>query len=150
MDLDVWLPTASPFVTPEVLAAVGCEAEERGVHAIWVGEHAVEFADYASSYPYSPGGKMPMPPESGLLEPFTTLSFLAAHTRRVRLGTAVCVLPQRNPVYVAKEVVTLDWLSGGRAEFGVGVGWLREEFEALNVPWPQRGARTDEFLDVVD
>ena len=150
MDIDVWLPTASPFATPEVLAAVGREADQRGVHTVWVGEHAVEFADHASSYPYSPDGKMPMPPDVGLLEPFTALAFLAAHTTDVRLGTAVCVLPQRNPVYVAKEVATLDWLSGGRVDFGVGVGWLREEFEALNVPWSRRGARTDEFLDVID
>ncbi len=149
MDLDIWLPTASPIAPAEVLAAVGVEAERRGVHTIWVGEHAVEFADYASSYPYAPDGKMPLPPETGLLEPFTTLAFLAAHTETVRLGTAMCLLPQRNPVYAAKEVATLDWLSDGRVDFGVGVGWLREEFEALNVPWARRGARTDEYLDVL-
>ncbi len=61
----------------------------------------------------------------------------------------MCLLPQRNPVYTAKEVATVDWLSGGRVDFGIGVGWLREEFDALQVPWPQRGARTDEYLDVL-
>ncbi|HUO48679.1 MAG TPA: LLM class flavin-dependent oxidoreductase, partial [Acidimicrobiales bacterium] len=134
MHFDIWLPTATPFATPEVLAAVGEEADRRGVHAIWVGEHAVELPDYASSYPYAADGKMPMPPTSGLLEPFAALSFLAARTTTARLGTAMCLLPQRNPVYTAKEVATLDWLTGGRVDFGVGVGWLREEFEALNVP----------------
>jgi len=149
MHFDIWLPTATPFATPEVLAAVGAEADRRGVHTIWVGEHAVELPDYASAYPYAEDGKMPLPPTSGLLEPFGTLSFLAAHTTTTRLGTAMCLLPQRNPVYTAKEVATLDWLSGGRVDFGVGVGWLREEFEALNVAWERRGARTDEYLAIL-
>ena len=149
MDFDLWLPTANPFATPEYLAAVGREAEARGVHGIWVGEHVVTFEQYASSYPYAEGGKIPIPPGSGLLEPFTTLAFLAAVTTSVRLGTAMCLLPQRNPVYCAKEVATVDWLSAGRVDFGVGVGWLREEFEALEVPWERRGERTDDYLEVL-
>ena len=149
MDFDLWLPAANPFATPEYLEAVGCEAEARGIHGVWVGEHVVTFEDYASRYPYAEGGKIPMPPGSGLLEPFTTLAFLAAVTTSVRLGTAMCLLPQRNPVYSAKEVATVDWLSGGRVDLGVGVGWLREEFEALEVPWERRGERTDEYLQVL-
>jgi len=149
VEFDVWLPTASPFATPELLAAVATEAEARAVACIWVGEHVVTFEEYASHYPYVEDGRMPLPPGSGLLEPFTTLAFLAAHTQTVRLGTAMCLLPQRNPVYTAKEVATLDWLSGGRVDFGVGVGWLREEFDAVAAPWPRRGARTDEYLDVL-
>lgn len=149
MDFDVWLPTANPFCTPELLAAVAERCEERGVGCIWVGEHVVTFDDYASSYPYAEDGRMPAPPDAGLLEPFTTLAYLAALTTTVRLGTAMCLLPQRNPVYCAKEVTTVDWLSGGRVDLGVGVGWLREEFEALGVPWAGRGARTDEYLAVL-
>jgi probable F420-dependent oxidoreductase len=149
MDFDIWLPTANPFTTPELLAVVAREAEARGVHGIWVGEHVVTFEHYASQYPYSDDGRVPMPPGSGLLEPFTTLSFLAGITTSVRLGTAMCLLPQRNPVYTAKEVATVDWLSGGRVDLGVGVGWLREEFEAVEVPWGRRGERTDEYLDVL-
>jgi len=149
MDFDLWMPTANPFTTPELLAAVGSEAEARGVHGIWVGEHVVLFDQYASSYPYAADGRIPVPPGTGLLEPLNTLSFLAAHTSSVRLGTAMVLLPQRNPVYTAKEVATLDWLSGGRVDFGVGVGWLREEFDALGVPWARRGARTDEYLGVL-
>jgi probable F420-dependent oxidoreductase len=149
VDFDIWLPTASPFTTPELLAAVAGEAQGRGVHTMWVGEHVVSFDDHRSRYPYAEDGRMPLPPDSGLLEPFTTLAFLAAHTTSVRLGTAMCLLPQRNPVYTAKEVTTLDWLSGGRVDFGVGVGWQREEFEALEVPWEKRGARTDEYLEVL-
>ena len=78
-----------------------------------------------------------------------TLTYLAARTSTVRLGTAMLLLPQRNPVYTAKEVSTLDWLSGGRVDLGVGVGWLKEEFDVLNVPWEQRGRRTDEYLQVL-
>jgi probable F420-dependent oxidoreductase len=148
--IDLWVPTASPFTTPELLAVIGAEAEQRGVGTIWVGEHVVLFDEYASSYPYAEDGRIPAPPGSGLLEPLTTLSFLAAHTTTVRLGTAMVLLPQRNPVYTAKEVGTLDWLSNGRVDFGVGVGWLEEEFDAVNVPWPQRGKRTDEYLEVLN
>jgi probable F420-dependent oxidoreductase len=149
MDFDVWLPTANPFCTPEFLAVVAREAEARAVHAIWVGEHVVTFEHYASKYPYAENGQAPIPPGSGLLEPFTTLAFLAGMTTTVRLGTAMCLLPQRNPVYTAKEVATVDWLSGGRVDLGVGVGWLREEFEAVAVPWERRGDRTDEYLQVL-
>jgi probable F420-dependent oxidoreductase len=149
MRVDLWIPTATPFATPELLAAIGREAEERGFSELWVGEHVVLFEEYASSYPYADDGKIPAPPGTGLLEPLSTLSFLAAHTSTVRLGTAMVLLPQRNPVYTAKEAATLDWLSGGRVDLGVGVGWLEEEFRAVNVPWPQRGRRTDEYLEVL-
>jgi len=147
--IDLWVPTASPFSTPELLAVIGAEAEQRGIGTIWVGEHVVLFEEYASSYPYADDGRIPAPAGTGLLEPLNTLSFLAAHTTTVRLGTAMVLLPQRNPVYTAKEVSTLDWLSNGRVDLGVGVGWLEEEFDAVNVPWPQRGRRTDEYLEVL-
>jgi probable F420-dependent oxidoreductase len=137
------------MTTPELLDAVAQGAQERGIGTIWVGEHVVLFPEYASSYPYAEDGRIPAPPGSGLLEPLVTLTYLAARTSTVRLGTAMLLLPQRNPVYVAKEVATLDWLSGGRVDLGVGVGWLKEEFEALNVPWERRGQRTDEYLEVL-
>ncbi len=149
MKIDLWVPTASPMTTPELLAVIAAEAEERGVGAIWVGEHVVLFDDYESPYPYAEDGRIPVPAGTGLLEPLNTLAFLAACTTRVRLGTAIMLLPQRNPVYSAKEVATLDWLSNGRIDLGIGVGWLEEEFNAVNVPWPQRGRRTDEYLEVL-
>lgn len=114
MRFDLWLPTANPFATPDYLSALCEGAEARGVNRIWVGEHVVLFDEYASSYPYSGDGRLPVGGETGLLDPFVTLAFLAAHSATVRLGTAICLLPQRNPVYTAKEVATLDWLSGGR------------------------------------
>lgn len=149
MKLDLWVPTASPMTTPALLDAVAEGAEARDIGTIWVGEHVVFFGDYASRYPYAEDGRIPAPPGSGLLEPLVTLTYLGARTSKVRLGTAMLLLPQRNPVYVAKEVSTLDWLSGGRVDLGVGVGWLKEEFDALNVPWGHRGRRTDEYLEVL-
>jgi probable F420-dependent oxidoreductase len=148
--IDLWVPTANPFTSPELLAVLGAEAEARGVATVWVGEHVVLFEEYGSSYPYSDDGKIPAPPGTGLLDPLITLSYLAAHTSTVRLGTAMILLPQRNPVYTAKEVASLDWLSDGRVDLGVGVGWLEEEFDAVNVPWPRRGKRTDEYLQVLE
>ncbi len=149
MRFDLWVPTASPMTTPELLDAVAEGAEARGIGTIWVGEHVVLFEDYESRYPYAEDGRIPAPPGTGLLEPLLTLTYLAARTSTVRLGTAMLLLPQRNPVYVAKEVATLDWLSGGRVDLGIGVGWLKEEFDALGVPWERRGRRTDEYLEVL-
>jgi probable F420-dependent oxidoreductase len=149
MKFDLWVPTASPMTTPALLDAVAQGAEERDIATIWVGEHVVLFPEYKSRYPYAEDGRIPAPPGSGLLEPMVTLTYLAARTSTVRLGTAMLLLPQRNPVYVAKEVSTLDWLSGGRVDLGVGVGWLKEEFDALNTPWERRGRRTDEYLEVL-
>jgi probable F420-dependent oxidoreductase len=149
MKFDLWMPTASPMTTPELLDAVAEGAEARGIGTIWVGEHVVLFEHYESHYPYAEDGRIPAPPGSGLLEPMVTLTYLAARTSTVRLGTAMLLLPQRNPVYVAKEVSSLDWLSGGRVDLGIGVGWLKEEFDALNVPWERRGRRTDEYLEVL-
>lgn len=149
MKFGLFTPSANPFATPEFLAALGREADERGVHSLWVPEHVVLFDEYASSYPYAADGKIPAPPGSGMLDPLTSLAFLAGCTEKVRLATGICLLPQRNPVYTAKEVATLDWLSNGRVDFGIGVGWLREEFEALDVPFEKRGKRTDDYIEVL-
>ncbi len=149
MKFDLWMPTASPMTTNSLLDVVAAGAEQRDIGTIWVGEHVVLFTEYESRYPYAADGRIPAPPGSGLLDPMVTLTYLAARTETVRLGTAMLLLPQRNPVYVAKEVATLDWLSGGRVDLGIGVGWLKEEFDALNTPWPNRGKRTDEYLEVL-
>ena len=133
---------------PPQIAATGRLADERGIHSLWVPEHVVFFREYASSYPYSRDGRIPGEPD-GVLEPLTALAYLAAHTQRVRLGTGICLVPQRNPVYTARQVADVDFLSGGRVDFGVGIGWLREEFEALEVPWPRRAARTREYIEVM-
>jgi probable F420-dependent oxidoreductase len=146
MDVGLFVPLGSGNATPELMRAVGREAEERGFESIWVAEHVVLFDDYDSQYPYDPSGRFPTGGDAGLLEPFTALSYLAAVTERIRLGTGICLVPQRNPVYTAKAVTDVDTLSRGRVDFGVGVGWLREEFEALGVPFDRRGQRADEYL----
>ena len=137
---------ADPADAVELLQA----AEEAGFESAWTVEHTVVPEGYESAYPYSPDGKMaggrtdiPLP------DPLIWLSFAAAATSTIKLGTAILILPQHNPVIVAKQVATLDHLSGGRALLGVGVGWLREEFEALGVPFEDRGARMDEYIAVM-
>ena len=149
MDVGVFVPLGNGNASPEILRAVGRETEDRGFESIWVPEHVVLFDEYSSAYPYSPDGKFPGGPDSGMLEPLQALTFLAAITDRVRLGTGICLVPQRNPVYTAKAVTDLDSLSGGRVDFGVGVGWLKEEFEAVAMPFEKRGQRTDEHLQVM-
>ena len=149
MRLELWMPTATPMVTAEVLNEVARCAEERGYGCLWVGEHVVLFDDYDSSYPYADDGKIPVPPGTGLLEPMTALTWVASRTSTLRLGTAMLLLPQRNPVYTAKEIATLDFLSGGRVDVGIGVGWLEEEMDACNVPFARRGARCDAYVDVL-
>ena len=122
--------------------------EAKGVHGIWVPEHVLFFPDYASTYPYSDSGRIPGDPV-GLLDPFTALTFIAAHTQKVRLGTGVCLVPQRQPVYTAKMVADVDFLSSGRFDFGVGVGWLKEEFDNLGADFGRRGKLCDEYIEVM-
>ncbi|GAC1322004.1 MAG: hypothetical protein NVSMB16_16420 [Acidimicrobiales bacterium] len=101
---------------------------------------------YGSKYPYSASGRMPGAEDVDIPDPLVWLAYVAGATQRIRLGTGILILPQRNPVILAKEAATLDKLSGGRLELGVGVGWLREEFDALGVPFDDRAARTDEYI----
>jgi probable F420-dependent oxidoreductase len=149
MEIGLFAPLGAPFARPEYLHALGAGVEERGFHSLWVAEHVVLFDDYGSRYPYAADGRIPAPPEAGMLEPFTSLAFLAGVTRRVRLGTGVCLVPQRNPVYTAKEAANVDWLSGGRLDFGIGVGWLAEEFRATATPFERRGARCRSYVEVM-
>ncbi len=135
---------------PEVMSLAAETAEQAGFHSIWAPEHIVLLDQYASKYPYSPDGKFPSPTmQVEILDPFAALTFIAAQTKTIRVGTGICLVPERNPLTTAKEVATLDKLSGGRFDFGVGVGWLEEEFTALGVPWARRAARTREYLQVM-
>jgi probable F420-dependent oxidoreductase len=149
MKIGLFAPLGNGNATAGVLRTLGREAEARGFESIWVAEHVVLFDEYESTYPYSPDGKFPGGADTGLLEPLTALTYLAAVTDTIRLGTGICLVPQRNPVYTAKQVVDLDALSGGRVDFGVGIGWLAEEFEAVAAPFARRGARCDEYLQVM-
>jgi probable F420-dependent oxidoreductase len=149
MRIGIFAPLGNPFATPDYLGTLGPAAEERGFHSLWAAEHVVLFDRYESRYPYAADGRIPAGGESGILEPFSALAFLAASTGRIRLGTGICLVPQRNPVYTAKEVAAVDWLSNGRFDFGVGVGWLAEEFAACGVPFERRGARCREYLEAM-
>ena len=121
-------------------------AEALGFESVWAGEHVIRPARIESAYPYTDDGKMPGEPETPIPDPLIWLAYVAAAAPSLRLGTCILILPQRNPVVLAKELATLDHLSGGRVELGIGVGWLEEEFQALGVPFARRGARTDEYM----
>ncbi len=121
-------------------------AEALGFESVWGGEHVIHPKHIASDYPYTDDGKMPGEPETPIPDPLIWLAYVAAAAPSLRLGTCILILPQRNPLVLAKELATLDQLSGGRVELGIGVGWLQEEFEALGVPFERRGARNDEYV----
>ena len=114
-----------------------------------MGEHVALFDKNTFGYPGSKDGRIPVPPGGGMLDVTATFGFLAAATTKLRFGTGVALVPQRNPIYTAKEICTLDWLSDGRIDFGIGVGWNKEEVEACGYRWEDRGARCDEFLEVM-
>jgi len=149
MHIGVFAPVGNPFATPEYIHTLGAVADERGFHSLWVAEHVVLFDQYQSRYPYADSGRIPVSAENGIIDPFPLLAFLAAATRKIRLGTGICLVPQRNPLYTAKEVTSVDWLSNGRFDFGVGIGWLAEEFQALGVPFERRAARCRAYLEVM-
>ena len=121
-------------------------AEAHGFESVWGGEHVVMPSIIQSPYPYSVDGSVPATHETPIPDPLIWLAFVAAAAPTLRLGTCVLIVPQRNPLVLAKELATLDHLSGGRVELGLGVGWMREEFEALGIPWERRGARNDEYI----
>ncbi len=138
-----------PFAEPAAALAFARAAESAGFESIWTVEHVVVPAGYESTYPYDPSGRMPGPEDAPIPDPLVWLSFLASATSTLRLGTGVLVLPQRNPVILAKELATLDYLSGGRLLFGIGSGWLEEEFDAIGIPFSERGRRTDESVSAL-
>jgi probable F420-dependent oxidoreductase len=127
-------------------------AEDLGYDSVWTGDHFVIPADIASGYPYAWRFSPTVPrlfPIPDFLEAIALSSFAAGATTRVEIGIGILVLPLRNPVALAKELATLDLLSGGRVIAGIGAGWLLEEFDALGVPHDHRGARTDEAIDIL-
>jgi probable F420-dependent oxidoreductase len=124
-------------------------AEENGFESLWTVEHVVVPAGYESEYPYSKDGRMPGGEDFDLPDPLVWLAWVGACTSRIRLATGILILPQRNPVVLAKEVASLDRLSGGRVTLGVGVGWLKEEFDALGLAFEERAARTDDYIQAL-
>jgi probable F420-dependent oxidoreductase len=140
---------AGPFATPQAMAHLARSAERHGIESLWAVEHVVIPQGYRSAYPYDPSGRIPAPENVDIPDPLLALTYMAAVTARIRLATGILILPQRHPLYVAKEVATLDVLSGGRAILGIGVGWLAEEFDALGIPFDDRAARTAEAVRAI-
>jgi len=136
---------------PNVQAMVGMAqlAEGLGFESVWTFEHAIVPNEYQSKYPYSPDGKMGVTPETNFVDPLIALAAVASQTKTIRLGTGVNILSQANPLYVAKQAASLDFVSSGRFELGVGIGWLREEFQAAGTPFERRGARFDDYVQAM-
>ena len=137
------------FTERDGLETLARSAESAGFDSLWTVEHVIYPDGYQSEYPYDRSGKMAADASSPIPDPLIWLSFVAAATTTMRLGTGILILPQRNPLILAKEVATLDRLSGGRVELGIGVGWLREEFDALGVDFERRNELFDEALEVL-
>lgn len=124
-------------------------AEKAGFESVWAGEHVIIPSKIESAYPYTEDGKIPAEPDTPIPDPLIWLAYAAACAPTLRLGTCILILPQRNPLILAKELASLDRLSGGRLELGIGVGWMKEEFDALSLPWEARGARSDEYVEAM-
>ena len=136
---------------PNVEAMIGLAqlAEGLGFESVWTFEHTIVPEDYQSKYPYSADGKMGVTPETNFVDPLIALSAIAAETKTLRLGTGVNILSQANPLYVAKQSASLDFVSKGRFMLGVGIGWLEEEFRAAGTPFERRGARFDDYVQAM-
>ncbi len=132
-----------------LLKALAAHAERVGVATLWVPEHVVLLDKYVSRYPYTENGQLPAQTNAPIFDPFISLATIAAATSRLRLATGICLVPEHNPMVLAKTIATLDFLSGGRFALGVGIGWLEEEFTALGIPWERRAQRTREYIDVM-
>jgi len=142
-----YLPTRGACATPEALESMLQRGEALGFHSVMIADHVVFPTTITSKYPYTVSGVFPG--QGDALEQLTLVTFAAAKSRRLRLVTSVMIVPYRNPVVTAKALATIDVLSNGRLTVGVGVGWLREEFEALAAPdFDRRGAVSDEYLRI--
>jgi probable F420-dependent oxidoreductase len=130
----------------DVIDAVAVAAESYGFTTLWSGEHVIMVDSASSRYPYSADGRIAVPATADWIDPLIGLSFVAAATSTIGVATGVLLVPEHNPLVVAKQAATLDSLSGGRLTLGVGVGWSREEFAALGVPFARRAARTEEYV----
>ncbi len=149
MKFAIAFANTGPFVDSAAATEMAQAAEAAGFESVWTVEHVVVPSGYESEYPYSPTGEMPGGEDLPIPDPLVWLTYVAAVTTELRLGTGVLILPQRNPLVLAKETATLDVMSGGRLMLGVGIGWLAEEFAALGVPFEGRVARTEEYVEAL-
>jgi probable F420-dependent oxidoreductase len=134
---------------PDIIRTIATHAERLNFSTVWAPEHLLFVEKYSSQYPYARGEKLPVPTDLALLNPFLALTYAAAHSSRIRLATGICLVPEYNPLLLAKICASLDYLSGGRLALGIGIGWLREEFDALGIPWERRAKRTREYVEAM-
>lgn len=137
------------YARPDLFGHLAVTAERVGVESLWSVEHVVIPHNYESKYPYSKTGRIPGEENSDIPDPLIPLAYAAALTKKVRLATGILILPQRHPLYTAKEVATVDVLSKGRMILGIGSGWLKEEFDALGLDFGKRGRMTDEAIQAM-
>jgi probable F420-dependent oxidoreductase len=139
------------LAAPALIRTVVTNAERLNFSTIWAPEHVVLLDRHTSRYPYSTasGGEFLAPADIAINDPLPTLTFAAACTSRIRLATGICLVPEHNPLVLAKTVATVDYLSGGRMILGVGIGWLAEEFQALGIPFERRAHRTREYIEAM-
>jgi probable F420-dependent oxidoreductase len=135
---------------PRTLRTIAEHAERLGFGTLWAPQHVVLFDRYTESkYPYSQDGAFAVPSTTDWMDPFVALTYAAACTSRIRLATGICLVPEHNPLVLAKVIASLDYVSGGRFALGVGIGWSAEEFKALGIPFERRAQRTREYIAVM-
>jgi len=134
---------------PETLRMLAEHCERLNFGTLWAPEHVVLFDHQESRYPYSEDGAFAAPSTIDWMDPFIALTYAAARTSRIRLATGICLVPEHNPLALAKVIASLDRLSSGRFALGVGIGWSAEEFQALGLMFERRAQRTHEYIDVM-
>lgn len=149
MRIGAKVPNTGSLPAERGIAAMAAELEEAGFDSLWVSDHIAMPAVIESRYPFAADGRATFPGDTPFIDAMVALAAIAGATRRVTLGTAVLVLPLRQPVILAKQAASIDVLSGGRLELGVGAGWLAEEFAALGVPFRGRGQRFTEWTRIL-
>ncbi len=147
--MQVGISIFSTTFNAEAVKFFATRADVFGYHSLWMPEHVAFPVGFSSKYPYTADGSFPGDIDLDTPEPISVLNYAAALTRRIKLGTSIVILPLHHPLYIGKQLATLDVLSGGRALFGVGSGWLKEEFDALGIDFRTRGSRTNEAIEAL-
>ena len=135
---------------PAHLAPMVRRADELGYDTVWIGDHLVTPLAYAHNYPHDKSGKPGYTEETPIMDPFVSIGYLAAMTKRIKFGTGVYILPLRHPFVTARSVVSAHYYAGGRLIFGIGTGWMEEEFKSAGEQFAHRGKRMDEILDILE